>query len=132
MSNNKEKRDIGFTETEPIYDDFQKDCVREGVTVKEQLTKLMKEYHKKHGDGNPVYPITKWCGSGNADFKAVPALLSNDATWINYAQHANDDTLHEILEQNRRTNIIINCYLKTPKEDRPNIFYPNLREMAKK
>ena len=132
MSNNKEKRDIGFTETRPIYEEFQKDCFREGVTAKEQLTRLMEDYHKKHGDGNPVYPITKWCGSGNADFKAVPALLSNDTTWINYAQHANDDTLKEILEQNRRTNIIINCYLKTPKEDRPNIFYTNLREMAKK
>jgi hypothetical protein len=130
MSNNKERKDIGFKETRPIYVDFKQDCIREGIDCNEQLTKLMEDYHKKHGDGNPVYPITKWFG--NADFKAVPALLSNDAIWINYAQHANDDTLKEILEQNRRTNIIINCYLKTPKEDRPNIFYPNLREMAKK
>ena len=41
MSNNKERKDIGFKETRPIYVDFKQDCIREGIDCNEQLTKLM-------------------------------------------------------------------------------------------
>ena len=73
--------DIGFRETRPIYRRFKPICVKDFTDVNEQFTRLMEQHVNIHESGNPNYTILDYV---NPNFKATPAFLASDPTWMNY------------------------------------------------
>ena len=55
-----------------LLERFKEVARREGRPVSRLLQELMEDYLKKHGRGNPAFPLDKWVE--NKDFIAFPTL----------------------------------------------------------
>jgi len=83
-----ELQTIGFKETRPVYlRRFKPICVKDLIEVNEQMTRLMEQHINIHESGNPNYSILDYV---NPNFKATPAFLASDPTWMNYFKQINE------------------------------------------
>ncbi|MDC3257176.1 hypothetical protein OAU44_00210 [bacterium] len=110
--------------------EFKSITTREGSTMKEHLETYMKEYIKKHGEGNPAYSLDKW--SEDSEFKALPAFLESKEKWVKFVQNTDDETLKEIEDKAHQLEIIASCYIKIgSKEERKKSNFRSVREMGR-
>lgn len=73
-------------------------AAREGSEMTTILVKQLEEYVKVHGEGNPIYPITKWIDE--EDFKMTPAFFESLVSkWRPYMDKCNKLELDEIRQR---------------------------------
>ena len=58
------------------------------------LLKELEQYVKVHGEGNPLYPITKWITEPL--FKSYPAMMDPMRDWSNYLSTCTKDEAEQI------------------------------------
>lgn len=83
-----------FETSEETYQKFKAISVRENKPVGKLLNELIEEYIKNHGEGNPIYPLTKWYE--NPEFFNMPTLKTDFEKWNNYLSTCTEDQLKDI------------------------------------
>jgi len=63
------------------YNKFKSIISGAGGDVGEEINKLIENYNKEHGDGNPHYKIDDFM---DKDFIATPAMMRSEADIYNY------------------------------------------------
>ena len=129
-TNQKSGKMTSFVFESDVLMEFKSITSREGSTMKEHLETYMRDYIKKHGEGNPAYSLDKW--SEDSEFKALPAFLENNDKWVKFVQNTDDETLKEIEDKAHQLEIIASCYIKIgDKEKRKNSRFNSIREMGR-
>lgn len=85
ISINMDKKDV--------WEKFKEIARRENKPISDLMTDMFVDYVKKHGEGNPVYPLDKW---QDPNFKAIPALASDFGTWFNFIKKCDSEERGEI------------------------------------
>ena len=129
-TNQKVGKMTSFVFPAEVLLEFKSITSREGSTMKEHLETYMRDYIKKHGEGNPAYSLDKW--SEDSEFKALPAFLENNDKWVKFVQNTDDETLKEIEDKAHQLEIIASCYIKVgDKEKRKSSNFQSIREMGR-
>lgn len=118
-----------FETSKENYNDFKKNCNREGIPVGKKINDLISDYNKIHGSGNPIYKLDMF---QDPNFKAVPAFMENIDKWIMHLQKSNDKDLDEIMEQSNKISIYASAYLNVKPDDRINTGFGTLKDAEAK
>tara|TARA_R110002020_G_scaffold64430_4_gene170959 strand:+ start:2271 stop:2687 length:417 start_codon:yes stop_codon:yes gene_type:complete len=106
--------------------EFKIICARDNVSKQSKATQIIQEFNKIHGEGNPIYPITKFI---DPDFKAVPATLERQEKWLSFIKKTDNETLKQLEYQCYMIMVMAKCYLKIPKHERKERNFTSLRQM---
>ena len=85
-----------FRTPKDLHHKLKQISVRENRPIGDILTKLVEEYVKIHGEGNPIHPLDLW---QEKDFKACPAFLTGLEKWGSYIQNCTEDERKEVYER---------------------------------
>ena len=120
-----------FETSKENYNDFKKNCDREGIPVGKKINDLISDYNKIHGSGNPIYKLDMF---QDPNFKAVPALMENiDLKWVPYLQtRKTKEDYVEIIEQSNKVFILASAYLNLKPDDRINTRFGTLKDAEAK
>ena len=69
-------------------------AAREGTDMTTILLKELEEYVKVHGEGNPIFALTKWIEEPK--FKCHPALMDPSRNWLDYLSNCSKEEAEEI------------------------------------
>ena len=65
-----------------LYERFKEICWKERKPINALVQDFMEKYIKEHGNGNPMYELTKWVE--NPEFRATPAFRESEENWLRY------------------------------------------------
>lgn len=91
----------------PVLEEFEKIAKREGKEQSKLIIELIEEYVKSHSEGNPQFTLEKF---QEADFKAIPTLLSTTEKWTNYIKESDDKDKTQILNKAHEVVSIIKSH----------------------
>ena len=93
-----------------IHEKFEDIAFRERVALSIIIVDAIKEYVKKHGDGNPVYSLDQFTES--TDMKAVPAVFRDRYVWDIFLQECTPILRQEILWASQTIGSLANKWMK--------------------
>lgn len=85
-----------------IHKKFEDLAYKERVSLSVIVVEAIKEYVKKHGDGNPVFTLTQFVE--DEGMKATPAFFRSRETWKQYVEKLPDKDVKEHLWQSQTIN----------------------------
>jgi hypothetical protein len=71
-----------FRTKKELHQKLKEISTREQRSIGDILNKLIEEYIKVHGEGNPIYTLDNW---KDPTFKAYPAFGRTVQDWIDFA-----------------------------------------------
>ena len=93
MSNEKL---VNFRMDDDEYQELKMLALKERIAVKALLSDLIKDYLKKHGDGNPQFTMDQF---EDPNFLACPAFYRDSNAWKNYLSKQDTSELMKVKSQ---------------------------------
>ncbi len=88
---------MGVHVEEQVPNELKKIALKENLKLKELHKKILLDYIKKHGDGNPAYTMDNFIESKN--MKAIPAVFRDRDYWQEYIEKLPKKEVQELLWQ---------------------------------